>query len=472
MGDCCKAGDYYSWCDDHDELHVDVSSGHYCIFHAPAEEKGVTLVEFNNLIFERINKAKIDEKLCKLSGTIYPGRIEFLQYNKSNPLPGIDFSGSTFSGQVFFAETVFSNSANFNDVIFSDYADFVKVCFSAEALFFAATFSGGVSFSSTFFSKGADFLAARFDDIAIFSKATFVKETLFLACVFSKIARFDSAIFEDKVSFSKAVFESALYFGRSNSEKSVFFGGEVRFDDVEFCGLTQFSYLNVSSSTWLCFLGARFTGSTEFSNISMPSRVLFARVNVTKDAVLRFTHVFFVGGISFEEAIIDGKLIMKSGKPEHNKAWLFEWSSFKVPQISDYNSENLLFGDEVDFTSMSITGIMRLEGALLNNVRFLHSDINHIDFVRCKFPKPQFIIRWYARWRLKKEELLLDELECCNIEESNVLQLEKKLDKTIDVEALYIGLKQRAVTDHDWHDASVWNFNEKDMTLQKNRLAS
>ena len=92
---CCKA-EKYKWCKELDTVYTDEEGKEYCVFHAPKGHKGVSLEEFNNLVFQRIEEAKNSGQECNLSGTIFEGEIIFTHFDKENPLPDIDFSFITF----------------------------------------------------------------------------------------------------------------------------------------------------------------------------------------------------------------------------------------------------------------------------------------------------------------------------------------------------------------------------------------
>jgi len=52
---CCKAEEY-TWCKDLPVVsYKEIEGNEYCVFHAPKGQKGISLEEFNELVFERIN---------------------------------------------------------------------------------------------------------------------------------------------------------------------------------------------------------------------------------------------------------------------------------------------------------------------------------------------------------------------------------------------------------------------------------
>ena len=176
---CCKA-EKYKWCKKLDTVYTDEVGKEYCVFHAPKGHKGVSLEEFNNLVFQRIEEAKNSGQECNLSGTIFEGEIIFTHFDKENPLPDIDFSFITFT-----------EDANFSAVNFSGYADFRNTTFKSSAQFVIVTFDGKDSFINATFNKSSYFMSTIFKD-----------RTKFDGVYFKGNVNFNSTIFGGPVSFS------------------------------------------------------------------------------------------------------------------------------------------------------------------------------------------------------------------------------------------------------------------------------
>jgi len=117
----------------------------YCIFHAPKDKKGISVEEFNKLIFEKIKK-----KDFSFEGYVFPGDIDFQKvefskmanFYKVRFLGEVSFANAQFSGAASFYETQFSGYANFTDALFSRYARFANAQFSGEAHFCRTLFKG------------------------------------------------------------------------------------------------------------------------------------------------------------------------------------------------------------------------------------------------------------------------------------------------------------------------------------------
>jgi len=192
---CCKAK-IYGWCQDLPVVeYKDKEGNEYCLFHAPKNTKGISLEEFNELVFKKIEN-EID---CDLSETIFEGDIDF----KDKTLPAINFSqayfsgeaffmGTHFKGDAFFIGTVFGQNAHFSKAKFEGAADFALAQFESRTRFWDARFGGRADFGVSNFSKGADFSYAHFGGEANFRGTAFGVggNTVFYRATFSRGADF------------------------------------------------------------------------------------------------------------------------------------------------------------------------------------------------------------------------------------------------------------------------------------------
>lgn len=200
---CCYEGDrLFKWCDYLKTVYTDAEGKDYCVFHAPQGNKGVSLAEFNELVFARIREAKEEKELpnlpegtykiikepCDLSGTIFEDYIDFSQFDKDNPLPDIALSHAQFSGDAFFGGTQFSGDADFWEARFSGYASFAKTQFNGNTSFMGAQFSGYAFFCEAQFSGDANFNSLHISEKArllfqdLDKTKTFLKEACFMYC--------------------------------------------------------------------------------------------------------------------------------------------------------------------------------------------------------------------------------------------------------------------------------------------------
>ncbi len=91
---CCKCEEH-KWDDPQPVVYTDLEDDkEYCLFHAPAGHKGVSVDEFNGQVSERIQATidlEDDYAWCNLSGTIFPDEICFAP---GHAFPRISFSFS------------------------------------------------------------------------------------------------------------------------------------------------------------------------------------------------------------------------------------------------------------------------------------------------------------------------------------------------------------------------------------------
>ena len=207
---CCKAKHFGNWCKDHPLIYKDKKGNEHCVFHAPKGKKGISLSEFNERIFEEIQKAKNRNKKCDLSGTIFEGEISFEQYRGNKPLPAISFEGATFLEEPSFWHTVFKKDASFKQAVFAKWVSFWDAAFMGKACFDDTVFKEGASFWRVKFNNVLSFKKALFDGEITFEEAIFQGETSFDNAVFSKGASFLKTIFIEWISLDKAVFNESL----------------------------------------------------------------------------------------------------------------------------------------------------------------------------------------------------------------------------------------------------------------------
>ncbi|KKL53065.1 hypothetical protein LCGC14_2279200, partial [marine sediment metagenome] len=86
---CCKAVEY-SWCEKEDTIKCR-DGNDYCIFHAPAGEKGVPENNYNVELSRKIINHHKKDDYCNLSGTIFEWDINFLILEKKEFPININF---------------------------------------------------------------------------------------------------------------------------------------------------------------------------------------------------------------------------------------------------------------------------------------------------------------------------------------------------------------------------------------------
>lgn len=254
---CCKAIKY-EWCKDLETVYTDEEEKDYCVFHAPKGHKGVSLEEFNNLVFQRIEEAKNSGQECNLSGTIFEGEIIFTQFNKKNPLPDIDFSFITFTENAYFAYVNFSGYADFRNTIFKSYAQFVNVTFDGIAYFINATFNKSSDFMGTIFKNRTYFDSVYFKGNVKFNSTVFGGPLSFSGTLW-KISMNREIVAEYLIPKSKepslTFKKNALFKKTTFTEEVAFWGclteGIIRFEDVD---LSHVSFLetNLYNFNFIC----------------------------------------------------------------------------------------------------------------------------------------------------------------------------------------------------------------------------
>ena len=179
--------DKWDWCktQPHPIVYKGEDRIEYCVFHAPKGKKGVSVDEFNRLVYEEIERAMAENRDCELSGTIFDGDIDFRKYGGNNRLPPINFTKALFNGRVDFRGAVFSGDANFFGAMFIKGADFSGATFMGKAYFF----------DSEFLEK-ADFSSVRFVDELSFSWGSCKKEVEFAGAIFESNTNFKRPTFD------------------------------------------------------------------------------------------------------------------------------------------------------------------------------------------------------------------------------------------------------------------------------------
>jgi uncharacterized protein YjbI with pentapeptide repeats len=296
---CCQA-DIYGWCRDLPLVEYKDESGRgYCVYHAPQYKKGISVEQFNQRIFFRIEDAIKRQGECDLSGTIFEGDICFHQFNEDHPVPEINFSKAFFSGWTDFSSTKFGASANFAHSEFNKYGvDFTYAFFSDEAKsvdFSRAQFHGDAYFKRVrFLGRVTSFNTSKFNKNAFFSESVFTlvdfvgasfQTVDFDEAIFNKSADFSYAHFMVEANFSKATFQRVLF-----NERTVF-DKKADFSDVAFKQTADFSQ-------------ATFNDTADFKNSNFNADANFGQI--TFNSIVDFTSASYNEGANFSGATLNG----------------------------------------------------------------------------------------------------------------------------------------------------------------------
>ncbi|MES9996483.1 hypothetical protein [Desulfovibrio aminophilus] len=181
-----------------------VEGSEFCVFHAPAEQKGRSIDLFNLAVFTRINEWD-QSRSCDLSGTIFPGDIKFFP-SKTNTLLPMKFSHSKFYGKVDFSHFTFHGVALFDNVLFYKQAIF-RNCIYIHC----QDQVGTVSFNNSTFYNTADFRQSNFDCHTNMQNITFKADVDFGGASFNAWASFSSSHFFT-ANFLETTFNNQTYF--------------------------------------------------------------------------------------------------------------------------------------------------------------------------------------------------------------------------------------------------------------------
>lgn len=218
---CCKCKEY-EWSDSQEVVYTDPKTGEgYCLFHAPADKKGMSVAKFNEKIFERIQAALCPnaEKIsCDLSGTIFPGTIFFKQ---EMTFPETNFKRAKFYGQTFFNKTNFGASVSFLESNFNKDANFGNVTFHGHTDFTGAHFHGFANFAQSRF-ESANFHFVQFQEVD-FHDSQFNKEIAFTEVQTKGLANFAQTKFAECVQFEKSQFFGEVFFCKTRFNSNVHF---------------------------------------------------------------------------------------------------------------------------------------------------------------------------------------------------------------------------------------------------------
>ncbi|WP_207260256.1 pentapeptide repeat-containing protein [Desulfovibrio sp. Huiquan2017] len=250
---CCKCEEH-KWDDPQEVVYTDPANGkEYCLFHAPADCKGISVDAFNEKALERIKAASVSggvDVLCNLSGTIFPGDFNA----KGHDFPAINLFRAVFTQGAHFGGARFGGMAIFSDV----------------------HFGGKVNFNKARFKTGAVFSGCRFKGYPNFYRANFAGETSFSKAIFDEDTCFDMAGFEEAVDFTSAHFLGGAKFS------GVSFGAEALFKGVSFACGTKFTTVQVKGVIVFDAIQAAEGAVLEFVDcIVSPSVLVFQNCDLT-----------------------------------------------------------------------------------------------------------------------------------------------------------------------------------------------
>lgn len=424
----CSLVDRFKWCKDLEVLDkTDEYDNKYCIFHAPAKVKGISVKEYHQVISNRFIESHIKNVLCDFSGTIFTGNIEFrklfsitinipIDFSDSVFLGNIDFSNVNFHHNVIFRQTKFVGKVSFRNCIFNTnkMIDFSNCEFRKEVTFKNSKFVGGVSLLNVYFDQSCDFSNAILNGARVIN-SDFKSEVKFTKTIFlsSGNTNFSRSKFSSKTDFDSCQFGSSAIFNR------VVFDGDINFEESIFERKSSF-YLSTFKGPSL-FNRCRFFRKSIFQKAQFDSNAFFK--NLQCKSILDFS-----------------ECILYNADFSYTKTISSNFSNSSIRGLILFSGDT--FTQTANFRNMRITGNIKFDGVNLVESEFLDTDLRKIDFINCKFPTKH------------NRQVLYDEI---------ILDDSKEISKIKKLELSYRYFKQKNKIESDEVSASNWHYGEKEM---------
>lgn len=245
-----------------------------CVFHAKVGEKGISVAEFDNRIFNMIKT--ID--YC-FRGFLFP-RGMFHQANITFT-DTVDFSDAEFDSEdgicVLFDNLVFQKDITFEGARFK----------RGEARFTNSTIQGRATFERAIFENAkAKFKDTIFQEYACFDSAKFLAGVVFESCQFQGKGTTGASFYEALFGGAETTFRFVRFEGaHANFMRVAFLAINSNFDvcsfshDAYFCGIEithRFLCADIKFSNLSSF---HFTDIEFSSHIEHPPCIIFNRVN-------------------------------------------------------------------------------------------------------------------------------------------------------------------------------------------------
>ncbi len=462
----------------------------YCIFHAPKEEKGISVEDFNLLI---INE-KLKKKDYNFRGFVFPGKISFSgrEFDKA-----ADFSEATFSGEANFSRATFSEVADFGGAKFSGWALFREATFSQKADFSEAKFLWEADFREATFSKEANFIRARFS-IANFNGAKFsvradfriakFSVAVFMGAKFSKWAAFNGATFSEVANFNRATFYIAVFMGAKFSKKASF--GEATFSLwADFSGATfseEADFFRATFSTNADFTGATFSEVADFSGATFSGEAKFLRATFSGDT--RFIKTIISGDMYFTNILVKERTIFRlrdinfelkknSDKKTKPIRIIFDHATF-----SPFNThfEGIKLNKKFENPGITEKPVLIFRYCNLKDVYFANNNLSLFSFYKSSFDQARFVSNKYEASKIilfKRENIIFEELIFPHLD-NKMTKLKKvkdyyylkDLESWGEIASLYRRMKTALDNTKDFDQSGAFYFNEFEMK-KKNRQA-
>jgi hypothetical protein len=334
------------WCEKFPIVLTDDDGRDYCIFHAPQGRKGLTLHEFNKTVFNHIDEAKREGKVCYIGGAIFEGDIDFPGFNKDSPLPSLHFSDVVFPGEVSFSNAYYKDSLMFIKTKFQKEARFINTEIKGVFFLGAVEFQKDAMFISTEFLGPTEFMGVKFSSMANFLSANFNgRNASFRGCEFEDYARFEISKFAGETRIQQSQFKQKANFENCK------FKGEVLLEE------------NIFTKT-VSFKDAAFYGKASILKTTFEEKADFGNV--------LFSHNSFIKGKTFHDIgiltnlSIQGKLILDGVSLK--KTILLDSDLRKIDFYNcewyEQNGWKLLYDEVLDITTKDNSNKSQLMGKL------------------------------------------------------------------------------------------------------------
>jgi len=191
-----------------------------CVFHADVTNKGVSGIEFNQLIFEQIT----EKKDFDFEKYIFPEEIKFpkqtifkdANFHKARFLKNVYFLGVNFLEKTDFESASFYGKAFFIGSKFYEYTNFKASIFQESAIFIITQFYNDLNFDNAKFKDGVYFDATKFFGQTNFDNTRFLNNAFFDDVQFSNYTTFNKPQFSGKIVFASNTIKHSLHFNNIN----------------------------------------------------------------------------------------------------------------------------------------------------------------------------------------------------------------------------------------------------------------
>lgn len=434
----------------------------YCVFHASVEKKGISVEEFNKLIFAKINKAGQERGVGNFRGYIFPGDINFVNMEFSFIA---EFGGAQFSSRVNFHNSTFRFSVDFSHCIFQNKVTFTTVTFKDLVQFNDAKFSldkqsnqdGGILtiFDHTIFEKVANFHRAifhaptwfigdKFNLLVEFSHSQFLKDVEFPGVEFKNKANFSNAEF-GSVSSNFAKFEMTTFNGELLLEKAVF-KSKVIFDKTEFKG--ELNCFGTEFHNEVNFFLSYFNDNINFVDNKIKNKISFRGIKLAEKLIFYF-----------QRPIFDHENIQ-------NIQIYFERVRF-FPFAANFEGIKL---PDKDLPNVNVKPLFIFRYCQLKDVYFTNDNMSLFSFFKSSAYEARHVA---SEWKPVKEKLLkifpydrkntIPEEYLVKYPLEDMPDVGKEVMTYGDVEAQYREMKASLDYTKDYQRASWFYFNEFEM---------